>query len=716
MVTSLIRKGNAARGAPKHKKFKNKNNKVDFNQNLTTHLFEDLHQNSASQDPQNAENDQLLYIAFLCPLARNLPNISTFNAQHNIKTFIKPNTFLKVRSAVFSGAEKSYLTEPIFNDNYPRYNCRIMFPIKLNAPTVALFKNNFIIVEVWHKDATGSKLLGLIKIPTHQWYLSLEDESVAKIALKSKYPLVNANGFLPIVNVFTGENVGDLKLLICLGTDEQVEKFSAENEFRETGNSEQTRGQNLVKTSIGPNPSDPLVKHRAEQKSKPGNIPDTVKILNRYAIEIDCLKNLPLNEEVTDLLDNPGSTTEIFVTYNFVDQVDPDSQILLKSFKTGSSVFNSELDILKFGSPNNVKSHEFVSEVLGSVLDLPHILASQVPSGYVEFQVWAVKFNHIQKLETSFMLANSKLEISNFISAPLNQKQIYNLPLKFVEGEDLDSELKISLQFSSQQIRSKTEMVSQMLKQDKIPFVDLSLKILKICGLRGLLENLYAEGLWPEEISGKTTLSVYAIVKLPFFNTEAHNLKRSKSCVVGFENENNGSFMPTWDYEIDINLPLLMINQDISISLAEIFYTNFISIEFRDEKSSSYIGACNIPLRRLLHQTTGYSSLNQVSWVSLSDTQQQVKSNCSVNFGLTLGKKSDRDLMIDYAEKIDWCLPELDGLKVLDFSLNESMIDLGVVVGSMCLNKKVLNKLGINLREGLQLSYKQGFWKRAARK
>ena len=138
-------------------------------------------QESSPEHQNNTPPPLLLYTAFICPQARNLPNIPI--SDQNIRTFTAPSTFLVIRSAIFSGTDKTFVTETVHTQISPKYNCKLMWPMKIEPALVGLFRNNLVIVEVWNKAVTGNKLLGLVKISTHQWFLSLEDEAVAKHAV-----------------------------------------------------------------------------------------------------------------------------------------------------------------------------------------------------------------------------------------------------------------------------------------------------------------------------------------------------------------------------------------------------------------------------------------------------------------------------------------------------------------------------------------------------
>ena len=62
------------------------------------------------------------------------------------------------------------------------------------------------IIEVWHKSTTADrdKLIGLSKLPLHQFFISFKDHHLAETILKSKYPVVANDGPVPVVNLSTG--------------------------------------------------------------------------------------------------------------------------------------------------------------------------------------------------------------------------------------------------------------------------------------------------------------------------------------------------------------------------------------------------------------------------------------------------------------------------------------------------------------------------------
>ena len=73
-------------------------------------------------------------------------------------------------------------------------------------------RNNFAVLEVWDKSVTAEedRLIGIVKLSLHQFYLSFRDEGVAKALLSedAKYPVVAADALQPIINPANGLRFG----------------------------------------------------------------------------------------------------------------------------------------------------------------------------------------------------------------------------------------------------------------------------------------------------------------------------------------------------------------------------------------------------------------------------------------------------------------------------------------------------------------------------
>ena len=391
--------------------------------------------------------EPIVYATVIATQARNLPNIAS--QIDNIRTFSSPSSYLVIRSAIFTSVDKSYVTETVHDSIHPEYNCRLMWPMQVNYKTIMLYRNNLIIVEIWAQQSNGNKLLGLVKVPTHQWFLSLENEQISKHVLQSPYPLVAVNGWLPIVNVFTGENIGELRLAVALGTDAQLENFT------ETG---KKRHEETIKTRVKDSVEKPI-------QNSPDKL-NQVKVLHSYDIGIVSLINLNLCEWISSLI---CDGTSIFIEYRFVDT--NKNSIGLNSFRSNSISFDSSESRQLFNDTSRFL-HEFSSDTLGQANDLTEIFGVHFKEGTLRFNLWSVQLESIS--ETNVLLAYGEVGVSDLIH-PFDRKEVL-LPMKSVEGEELDAELKVEIRYSVEQI-NPGEMKENMLKN--IPNVTLSFRLLK---------------------------------------------------------------------------------------------------------------------------------------------------------------------------------------------------------------------------------------------
>ena len=106
----------------------------------------------------------------------------------------------------------------------PQFGFSQMAPVLLTKSLLERMRNNFMIIEVWDKKTSSENdhIVGIVKLPLHQFYLSYRDRRVAASLLRSQMPVVSVDSFMPIVNPFTGQQYGSLKVVLALGSVEQV--------------------------------------------------------------------------------------------------------------------------------------------------------------------------------------------------------------------------------------------------------------------------------------------------------------------------------------------------------------------------------------------------------------------------------------------------------------------------------------------------------------
>ncbi|NWV67862.1 C2CD3 protein, partial [Malurus elegans] len=134
---------------------------------------------------------------------------SSCNVYLNCKLF---NTEEATRSTVIWGT-----TQPAFNFSQ-------VMPFSLTSKHLERLKNNVMIIEAWNKLGSPGcdKLLGLVKLPLHQFYISFKDARICQLLLQAQYPVVAVDGLVPVVDVFSGSTSGSLRVTLAMGSADQI--------------------------------------------------------------------------------------------------------------------------------------------------------------------------------------------------------------------------------------------------------------------------------------------------------------------------------------------------------------------------------------------------------------------------------------------------------------------------------------------------------------
>ncbi|NXJ71898.1 C2CD3 protein, partial [Rostratula benghalensis] len=167
-----------------------------------------------TQITASQEDGLLLHVLLMVPEGKDfvagdcgLP--SSCNVYLNCKLLSSEET---TRSAIVWGT-----TQPAFNFSQ-------VMPFSLTSKHLERLKNNLMIIEAWNK--TGSpgcdRLLGLVKLPLHQFYISFKDPKISHLLLQAQYPVVAVDSFMPVVDVFTGSRSGNLRVILAMGSADQI--------------------------------------------------------------------------------------------------------------------------------------------------------------------------------------------------------------------------------------------------------------------------------------------------------------------------------------------------------------------------------------------------------------------------------------------------------------------------------------------------------------
>ncbi|XP_015670972.1 C2 domain-containing protein 3 [Protobothrops mucrosquamatus] len=106
----------------------------------------------------------------------------------------------------------------------PTFHFSQITPVALTSKHLERLKNNVMVIEVWNKVLSpgGDRLLGLAKLPLHQFYVSFRDTKVSSLLLQAQYPVLAVDGSVDVVDVFSGQKNGTLKTTLAMGSSDQV--------------------------------------------------------------------------------------------------------------------------------------------------------------------------------------------------------------------------------------------------------------------------------------------------------------------------------------------------------------------------------------------------------------------------------------------------------------------------------------------------------------
>ncbi|NXU17946.1 C2CD3 protein, partial [Pardalotus punctatus] len=120
--------------------------------------------------------------------------------------------------------EEATRSTVVWGTTQPAFNFSQVMPFSLTSRHLERLKNNVMIIEAWNKLGSPGcdKLLGLVKLPLHQFYISFKDARISQLLLQAQYPVVAVDGHMPVVDVFTGSTSGSLRVTLAMGSAAQI--------------------------------------------------------------------------------------------------------------------------------------------------------------------------------------------------------------------------------------------------------------------------------------------------------------------------------------------------------------------------------------------------------------------------------------------------------------------------------------------------------------
>jgi hypothetical protein len=117
-------------------------------------------------------------------------------------------------------------------DSDPVYNFCQQIPLVYDEELLFKLRENFMVVEFFEKGRPKDFLIGISKLPLHQFYLAYRNPVVVKYLSERKFPVIGTDGWESVFNPNDGEVVGQAQILVALGTKEQIDHLESERGFK----------------------------------------------------------------------------------------------------------------------------------------------------------------------------------------------------------------------------------------------------------------------------------------------------------------------------------------------------------------------------------------------------------------------------------------------------------------------------------------------------
>lgn len=501
-----------------------------------------------------------------------------------------------------------------WNSSNPVFEYQKVTPVSMTTQSINKMRNNLMIIEVWNKSTTvdRDKLIGMCKLSLHHYYMSFKDPVLAETILKSKFPVISRDDWIPVINLFTGDRHGSLKILFALGSYDQVMELLHMHNMKKNTTSRSRDGQRTVgdKLNIGPN----QMYHQIEV---------TLERVNGM---------LHGNQEV-------WGETDCYIQYYFPEQKRDDIQLTCFQSKTTLCTPNPVF--------NHSTHHTFTMDnhsPLQGVL-LQGFNSSSSP-GEVIFELWKrhyypnVRDQMIAKagLPLAKLCAMITLHGQNKIST-----QTFHLPLNSVILTEEGQACSALNLFVKYQVDRDMDVTYEQPRN----LVCLSVSVLKLCGLKTAASKL-------SQYNSKLTyyaevgLNVYVKFFLSFLgDTSFRSTRIAAKC-----------FAPAFSYHTDFPVPLRKENHpNQEVSLAELMENGFLTCHVFHAYSEKglddlLLGETNIPLRNILSHTTGLRG-----WWSLNlPLKYQKIKQCTggIEIEVKFPQNTDRELVVNTGRGCGW--------------------------------------------------------------
>ncbi|XP_045872547.1 C2 domain-containing protein 3 isoform X2 [Meles meles] len=533
----------------------------------------------------------------------------------------------------------------------PVFNFLQVVPVSLSSKYLESLKNNVMVIEAWNKMRSPGqdKLLGLVKLPLHQFYMSFKDPKISRLLLDAQYPVVAVDSYMPVIDVFSGHQNGSLRVFLAMGSSDQIMAL------------QRLKNEEGTLPPFSPRPA-----HFLDQPSTASiNMEDKRSGLmeHHFELHVEKVKGLaPLQATV-------WGEADCYVQYYFPVQ---DSQ---SSVLKGSEFPENGISLKPFRSATTLcvpdpifNSEHHHSLLLPSEVPVQRLLLSAfsaqglVPGGGVQFEIWC---RYYYPNVRDQVVAKGTLPLSRICAMVTMQHledvgiQTFNLPLtpRLENRKELRNQssglLDVGLRYRRTPRTAEGVLAAQA--------VSLSVQVIRACGLQAAAKAL-AEQEPALQFSATVGVNAFVTTHLSFLPKGEQRRTRPIAC----------SFCPEFSHHIEF--PCNLVTQQCSgeaCFLAELleFAEVTFAVYHEDTKSASDItsiqsfrdyllGVVKVPTKELLVKRSGITGWYPIILPEDGALPHGLELMQKIVGGLELSVSfthpGDRERVLEAAELLGW--------------------------------------------------------------
>lgn len=536
-------------------------------------------------------------------------------------------------------------TQPVFNFSQ-------VIPVSLSPKYLERLKNNVMVIETWNKVRSPGqdKLLGLVKLPLHQFYMSFKDPKISRLLLDAQYPVVAVDSYMPVIDVFSGQQNGSLRVFLAMGSSDQIMAL------------QRLKNEEGTLPPFSPRPphflDPPSVASIAMAEDQRNGLME-----HHFELHIDKVKGL------TPLQATVWGEADCYVQYYFPVQ---DSQ---SSMLKGPEFLENGITLKPFRSATTLcvpdpifNSEHHHSLLLPAEVPVQRLLLSAfsaqalVPGGGVHFEIWC---RYYYPNVRDQMVAKGTLPLSRICAMVTMRRcedvriQTFNLPLtpRLENRKELRNQpsglLDVGLRYRCIPRTAEGVLAARA--------VSISVQIIRACGLQAAAKAL-AEQEPSLQFSATVGVNAFVTIHLSFLPKGEQRQTRPVAC----------TFCPEFSHHTEFSCNL--VTQHCSgeaCFLAELleFAEVTFAIYHEDTKSASDItciqsfkdyllGVVKVPTKELLVKRSGITGWYPIILPEDGAVPHGLELMQKIVGGLELSVSfthpGDRERVLEAAELLGW--------------------------------------------------------------